>query len=552
MAHLVPVLLMVGSGDSVTDYTDGSSWVGVDDDAVTADEIVDTWLEHRVMSNNKWFAVGNTAATLTFTSHNTQAVTTYTGTRAFTGVGDWNSVAAFPIYLRTGFSGIKLVFDYLAYTFGATQNDIQARFRIRGANIAGSTESFTLTDTTGGGGPEFTDHTQAITFDEPYRGEAAWAIAIIEIRSEKGALYASETMGDNIIGASRHYTPTSADGAITPGSTGPATDTYDVKMAIDSAGSEFEILAIDVDSTNPEKVYFWPSDYGPFTGADVDFYDVGFVGLRSISVQMQWIDDSLSPVEQGALQANTLNRGLTAFENASGISRYNSRPRLLSIGNPGVLYAGDETWPSNYAKIWTYQTASGSNQMDYLIDENLFIDRYEPRIRVQMLLCASLLTPSLRNTARDIGSSYWDITLRVRQLQDGDSTWAGATTIKTETFDAQQVSTYAANANNGKMLYQMALASTFADFGTPSDHMFMYRDGQLVEGDFDYLQMMQIETELTGFDTESSRPVRLDVTAAIDSLGSGLPYSSEYGTSYVQARLRLWCVGYSIWSINDG
>lgn len=538
----------------MVDYSDGSSFVGLDDAVLTADEAVDTWLDHRMWSNSSWLAAGKDAATLTLTNHNTSAVTTYTGSRAFKGVGGWSTVSVFPFQLTPGLTGFKLVFDYLVYTFGATTNNLEARFRLDGAVVDGAETTFTLADTTGGGGPEYTDHTQTITFDSTYKGRAKWVNVVVEIRSTKGDQYETLTIGDNLFGR-RYFTPTNANGDLAPGSTAPATNTYDVKMLTDSNGREFEILAIDPNSTSPEHIYYWPVNYGPYEGANVSIHDVNWLSLRSMSVQPTYDIKSIIAVTQAELAANTPSRGLTASRQSKAITELSKRHKLLGIGPSGTLYSADESWPDDYAKIWTFQTANAAaDQMDSLVEHSIKIDRENPIIKVKMLLVGTFFSGQVGGDPnyRDRGLTSWTFTTRVRQLQDGDTAWSSSSINTTSTADIN-ISTYALTPAC-RMFQSMALMHDFGQPGTttPETFVFAYSDGQLQGADFDFIQPVDVEIDLSGvsFDTEQTQPVRLNVTAALDEIKS-TPWGT-YSTTITQNRTRVWCVGYSIWSKVDG
>jgi hypothetical protein len=82
---------------------------------------------------------------------------------------------------------------------------------------------------------------------------------------------------------------------------------------------------------------------------------------------------------------------------------------------------------------------------------------------------------------------------------------------------------------------------------SPENYGWCYREGTLIQSDIPLMRRIQLTGQLSGFTTRQVNPVRLKVTAALNTINE-TPWSEDVSAADRQAKLRLTLVGYSIFS----
>lgn len=534
----------------MTDYTDGSSFIGVDDTACAADQPLDTWLDHRFWSNSATIAKGLDSTTATFYSSGTSRLDTSTGHRPYCAVGGWQSIVCFDLWCEPGLTGLKLAVDYNVQSEGATQNDMEGRLTLDGVGA----KEITLTNTDNAGSPSFEDHTTTWTFDRPYQDRAGWKRFVFEVRSLVGDSSAYDTvdLSSSQFGA-RDYYVTAADGDMPPVTTGPASGSLEVKYLVDAEGRTVELVAVDPNASGAEKVYTWPIGDLNVTGGTVSIWDANYIQVRSISVQLTYEPAAIVKTERARIAAKTAVGGYESAKHINAIDALHKRPRLLAFGPTGTMHTTDEYWPDDYPQLWTYAQGDGNNQTDHIIDEGVRLDGENPTVIARMYMVCTYydghLTANLNY--QNTGLIDWDLTLTVAQMQDGDSTWAGAS--YSQNYNEIQQLPCVGVSRDARVLQTIAILHDYGNRGssTPENYAWAYREGSLLGNDYTYIVPVQIELPLTSFTSIQTNAARVTVDAALDSVVE-LPWSSSPSAAYRTARIRATCVGWSLWSRQDG
>ena len=68
-----------------------------------------------------------------------------------------------------------------------------------------------------------------------------------------------------------------------------------------------------------------------------------------------------------------------------------------------------------------------------------------------------------------------------------------------------------------------------------------------MDNDYDLIHTVEVDIDLAGWTTSQVNGARLEVTAALNTI-TDLPWANSVANAYREARLRLTCVGYSVWS----
>lgn len=531
----------------MTDYTDGSSFVGLDSACYAADQAVGTWLGHRLHSNVATIAQLDSYNWNPYVK-DTDALNTNTGHRPYLAIGSWQSILTCDVWVEPGMNGMVVSGCYNVQSEGTLQNDVKARLSIEGVDP----HAFTFANTDSAGTPSFEDVLETWTFTEPTKTAAGWRRMTLEIQSEPG-----ESSGTVTVQAAGKEYLTANNGDISaPPSSGPSSSSPEVKYIVDSKGVMVEWLAVDLQGTSEELVFTWPTgDEVPlYTGSAISFYNGAFLQVRSLSFQPTYEASTITKIVPSDLSALLPESGLTAAYHGEAVRRLNNRPRCLAVGPSGVIHTVDESWPDDYAQMWTYVQGDGTNQTDALIDEPVFIDGENPRIVARMLMVGMFRSGSSRSkfrTSADAGLASWDLTLKVSQMQDGDASWAGASYSQTNT-DTVRIPIHSADSSS-RALYIMDLLHDHGNRASaaPENYAFVFREGSLTGNDYDLIQVVEVSLDLTGWTTNQLNAARLEVTGALNTI-IDLPWTSETGASYTEERLRLTCVGFSCWSRQDG
>lgn len=238
-----------------------------------------------------------------------------------------------------------------------------------------------------------------------------------------------------------------------------------------------------------------------------------------------------------------------------------TRPRPLWVGPVGYLPNPEAPeWPTGYH--YRFSRVYGDDGADQeLLSASLWVDSPSPRLLVLAYVAGLHLWPVPGPEGSDARSLTpqieWEHVLTVRQLEDGDASWAAAAARGTSTT----LRTHAHHAHDQASLLAMSEAATrypaTGGAGGGPGEGYAYKEGQISPKlDYGRLELVALVVDLAGYDHNTDRPLRLDWTVRTqtpaDEDWGDVPNTSIDGSS-VQARdldtLALVVVGCTIWEL---
>jgi len=541
----------------MADYTDGSSFVGIDDDAVTEDECVSTWLLQRIRSNNLYLASGRNSATCTFKASSTGALDTNTGHRPYASITSWVSVFAHRVPLVPGLKQLRLCGAYNVQSEGSTQSDVDVKIELMRNGVMLGELITTLANTDNSGTPSFEDFDKTLTLDEVYRGTQSWATLVMWVRSRDGGSSTGIDASDMLpYLQSALITSTNNDFSYT--SSGPSSSSPEVHyLRMPNESTAVDIWGVDYNGSSGEMVWVNPPaasltfDYSAAVAFDERY--MSYAQFRSISIEHVYDVSSVDDPERASLYAQTAIRGRSVGKLPSGLKQINRRQRLLGFGPSGSNIDIDgnyertsNQWPDNYAEFWRY--ATGDDGQTTLIDDVFMVDGENPIVTVDMLLIgtsmsAAVYQGAIKNPLSNAGRGSWEFSATVKQLDDGDTSWASATTVGSASAPVIEFPLYPTGVQQEfPFLYTKHLLHNFADVtgSTYNNVAFAFKEGMLGPNDMLLVVPVQVSIQLSSFTSRQMMPVRLTVDAGVDTIDLA-PARFQTGADTVH----LTCVGWS-------
>lgn len=551
---------------------DGSRFVGLDDEGMSASgsagRFWDTALDNAIASNAQHLIELGEGATW--------APLTRRG-------GDWNEKTTLRPY--TSFN--RTAFLVLPWMFPQDAASLQLGLIARVADETGDSKgvqldferhnaaltqriAFSTTNALAnseGATPQFQDYKLTITYPEVQRGDAVGAV-VLWVKGSPSAAAIDTTLGGGSNFRSAVYRADDTGFYDETGSARPNADALDVQMT-----------RLTADNTRADHVYYPNLDdpdqlmgvLGPTVPVSNQLarYGLSYMQLKGATL-WQRFEDTMRP-DPRMFAARKPLLGEVAVLHAIRMDTIHTRPRPLWIGPEG--YRPDPEapeWPDGYT--YRFNRVYGDDTQDQtLLSAHVMPDTPNPRIVLMAYVAARHVYPTsniLRALGREASDAItpridWEHELVVRQLEDGDASWAAAAARGS----SSTIITHFHLPHDESSLLAMSEAytrypATSTDIAADKGLGYAYREGQLGEGDLQGLALVTLVVDLTGYDPATPRPVRIDwnvrtqtpiASADFGDPWGGVPSDTAIGDSSVQARdldtLALVVVGASIWEM---
>jgi hypothetical protein len=165
-------------------------------------------------------------------------------------------------------------------------------------------------------------------------------------------------------------------------------------------------------------------------------------------------------------------------------------------------------WPTGYAyRFGRVYGDSASTQR--LMSASLTLETLNPIVRVMAYVAPLHIFPVPQPEGADLAALTpqieWEHTLELKQLADGDASWADATAIG----DVEAVVRHAHRPyEEGSLLCVTEAAIRYPFSGDPAGQGYAYREGQLAEEDLSRLELVSFDIQTT-YDPTTDRPMLL-------------------------------------------
>ena len=567
---------------------DGSDFKGLDSDVVTSndgdDEVLDTWLEHRLRGNEYYLLQGRESISWQPWAGSSSLTDYQSGDRPYASL-EWSTILCVPWVFEPTLSSIIFDLYHRVGSTGSNAEDYQIKIELRDAEfklIGGAEETLSNTSASS---PTWQTHRIEVDVDRQVRKRQT-GFLIVWGRSRVDSIYDS---GDRLFeGKYENYwvnaDPGLGDVWLTDSGNAPGTN-YEHEIALisveDSGNNPITSVALDVwrtaddpldASSPPQGAFCYPTP--KYVSAVTEFgnyyferYYISYLQLRSICIEpVHTIGEQGYPSEQ--IRANIPVKGSAATAHARLARSAIARPKPLWIG-PEPRAANSESegaeWITHsYGERWRWLTASDvSVSAGVLSDATVFLDVDDPHVDVWLWVIGvhlldrwnlgslSWLTQTAELDAErlfsEAATASWSLEVEVEQLDNGDASWASATSLGTASTSVRLTHHPDDPLGAWPFLFQQWLLAGRDD---ASDYDYVYREGQLFEPDMALLRPVRVSVPLSGLDTAArlGRPCRLIVRAQYD--GDPVfplianPDDNRNSADY----LRLVCVGASAWS----
>lgn len=186
-----------------------------------------------------------------------------------------------------------------------------------------------------------------------------------------------------------------------------------------------------------------------------------------------------------------------------------TRPRPVWMGPVGYLPNPEASeWPTGY-HYRLNRVYGDSAAPQRLMHASLALETLNPIVRVMAYVAPLHIFPAPQPEGADLAALtpqiQWEHTLELKQLADGDASWADATAIG----DALAVVRHAHRPyEEGSLLCVTEAAIRYPFSGDAAGLGYAYREGQLAEEDLSRLELVSFDLEAT-YDPTTDRPMLL-------------------------------------------
>lgn len=534
------------------------TFVGLDDDAVAADEPLDVYLEAALRSNVR--------ALLSYGQRCTWAPMTYdaddadqkTGCMPYASLA-YSSLLNVPWIIQPGQEAVEITAHYRsASEHGSGVGGMVGRLTLGGANPISTAVAF---DDTSGGAPtyEWSIAEGSVELVEPAPAEA-----IIDLRLELRSL-----LRDEIVSANYEYNLTIARTYLTRSSgtgsgllyeAGTAARPDNSDRAIEAIrwnvdGVDFDILSAQDASLTSDSGFARPVSSGPvptLSQIPAARRALSYLQTRGIEVRNRFDVDW----RERARQLYDPQRGVEGRDevaHALAIDRLYKLKRPLWIGPLGEIGAAESDYAAGHGPRFARVTGSTSD-VD-ILRASIHPVTDEPVIRVLANVMVtwggrSLPIASYPSLAEWTGRADWTLTASVERYTDAGGTTpvvvnSGSTEQRLDCYP--RVPTAVSAAVTTEALLDGFNIGTLT-FGAIDR---AYKEGQLFAEDYALQQLMVVDVDVRFFDpTSLDEPLFVRLSASVDSSSLAFPELEDEATpSVAVSDLTLVVTGASIWEV---
>jgi len=539
-----------------------STFVGLDDEAVGADEFVDVYLEAALRSNVR--------ALLDYGQRCSWAPLTYDADDDDQDIGcvpyasvAYSSILNVPWIIQPGQSSVELTLHYRsASEHGSGAGGMVGRVTLSGANPISTAASFA--DTATNGGVDWETAEGEVTLEEPAPAEA-----IVDLRLEARSVVGSAIETSNGIYALKAFGARmegSDPGGVTynvllyesgdstrPDSTDPAVEA----IRWNDEGLLFDVLSAQDDSASDDAGWVRAASSGPLpaesdpNNGGVSRMALTYLQTRGAEVRNRF-DVDWQERPQARYDPQRPVEGRDEAEHPLAVDRLHLLKRPLWIGPQGRL-GSSEDYPTGYGP--RFARVTGSTSATEILTASIHPVTDGPTIRV---LANVLITwggravpiASLSDLEEWSGTASWTIAASVERYTDAGGTTPSsvASGATTQTLTAYpRIPTPVSAAITTEAVLEGFDVGTISYGSTKRAH----KEGQLYAEDYALQQLVIVDVDASSFDpTAADEPlfVRLDASATTASLDFP-ELEGESSSGVAVSDLILVVTGASIWEV---
>lgn len=539
---------------------DGSEFVGLDEEAIEAAGNVsqpwDTWLDNALTSNEQWLIEVGHQISWTPLTNNGGDYEAKEDIRAFTSLSH-TAALCLPWYYVEDVSAISVGLIARAATESADVDGVELRLERRTLGLDrlinaqaqgfGNSESAT---------PQFQDGRITLTVS----GQVADALGalVLTIRGIANDADASVTLGGGSALSQQIY------------------KAGDTNFYADTSSSRPNASALDLQHTRLTGAgggsvdhAFYPQGFGSSDGEIIGVASrttsvsnqlarrgMSYLQIKGASVR-QVFEDTTRPAA-AAIAAQKPLLGEIAVTHALRQDAIYTRPRPVWIGPVGQIPNPEaREWPTGYT--YRYSRIYGDSvSAQRLMAASVQLETDAPKLLVMAYVAPLHLFPTLDLTPGAATEAItpqitWDHTITVRQLEDGDASWAAATTLATQT---QRITHGHRPYTPESLLATCEAAVRYPYSGDAAGLGYAFREGQITEADYAHLDLIAFTVDLPDYDASAVRPVRVDLSSVIYAAGvdwRGVPAAPLAFDDTISAQaldtLAMVLVGATIWEL---
>jgi hypothetical protein len=185
------------------------------------------------------------------------------------------------------------------------------------------------------------------------------------------------------------------------------------------------------------------------------------------------------------------------------------RPRPVWMGPVGYLPNPEASgWPNGYHYRFN-RVYGNSASTQRLMSASLALETVNPIVRVMAYVAPLHIIPVPQPEGADLAALTpqieWEHTLELKQLADGDASWADATALGARVAVVRHAHR---PYEEGSLLCVTEAAIRYPFSGDAAGRGYAYREGQLAEEDFTRLELVSFDIQTT-YDPTTDRPMLL-------------------------------------------
>ena len=545
---------------------DGSDFKGLDGDVVASndgdDEVLDTWLEHRLRGNEYYLLQGRESISWQPYAGSSSLTDYQSGDRPYASL-EWSTILCVPWVYEPTLSSIIFDLYYRIASSGVDTENYYVKYELRDAEYKVLASKTELLSNTAGSTPTWQTHGVEVELDRKVqKRQTGWLIIWGQ------SILDSDYTGSDVdlIGHYHQWKEFNTTPIFGAGSGSPPNNTYAGEMVLvgqfDETNGTGSPLVIDIFQDQNFSAPGLPTPIATgFHNFRADYRQkwLTYIQVRSITIEgVHDLAQAGYPSEQ--IRANIPVRGEAATAHARLAREAESRPRCIWLG-PTPTFGDSELidgqWASyEWAQRWRYVIAENADGTPVnFSDASVRLATDDPTVDVWLWLIGVHIRPRYKPFGMEpstyealideAASASWEITATLSQLTDGDASWASATEIGSTSITTRITHYRDDPSGVWPFLYQQFLLAG----GDSSEYDFVFREGQLFESDISLLRPVRISVPLSGLDSlaKLTQFCRLSLTA--EYLGGAIfpvvddPNSPANTTD----NLRLVCVGASAW-----
>lgn len=533
------------------------TFVGLDDDAVAADEPLDVYLEAALRSNIR--------ALLSYGQRCTWAPMTYdaddadqkTGCMPYASLA-YSSLLNVPWIIQPGQEAVEITAHYRsASEHGSGAGGMVGRLTLGGANPI--TTAISFPDTAQNAGVDWEIAEGSVELLEPAPAEAVIDLRL-ELRSQIGGEIENNSSNQYALSIAGTYMTRSGTATTLLYEAGTAARPDSNDHAIEviqwrEDGLNFDILSAQDASATGDSGFVRPVSSGPvptLSQDDISRMALTYLQTRGIEVRNRFDVDW----RERARQLYDPQRGVEGRDevaHAVAIDRLYKLKRPLWIGPIGEIGAAESDYAAGHGPRFARVTGSTSD-VD-ILRASIHPVTDEPVIRVLANVMVtwsgrSLPIASYPSLAEGTGRADWTLTASVERYTDAGGTTpvavnSGSTEQRLDCYPRVPTAVSAAVTTE-------ALLDGF-DIGTLTFGAIdrAYKEGQLFAEDYALQQLVVVDVDLRFFDpTSADEPLFVRLSASVDSSTLTFPELEDELTSGVAVSdLTLVVTGASIWEV---